>query len=182
MGKSRFLNALRTRREMRRAMRMAGYHNFGQYSQNKIGPLQLVIKNLTGAAQPISLFKDVDASKVQITNAGGSYSGLIREIIANPMEITNFQVSASSSSQMNQPMQFMWRDPLGNFQGTTVIPATLKSMYQKVPNQVDTLNRKMYLSQDTSIDFTLLPNQELILVMKIGKIADKTKQLNSIAA
>lgn len=102
-------------------------------------------------------------------------------IIAKPFEVTNFKVDASSRSQLNQPVTFTYRDEFGNFRGSTVVPSAQRSMWQRQPNEVDTLNQKMYFSSESSVDFLLLPDQEVTIIMSIGKQFDPSKELQKAA-
>lgn len=175
------INRIRTKSAIRLLRNTVEFRNFGQYAGDMPKAIQIVVKNKTATAQPVSLFKEVDPSRVEVTSSGGSYVGLLKQIIATPFEVTNFNVEASSRAQMQQPVTFTYRNEFGAMGSMVVIPSAQKSMWQKVPNQVNTLGVKMYVTVDGSIDFTLLPNEEVVIIMKLGKILDPSEQLKRAA-
>lgn len=157
--------------------------NFTQYgTNNQAGVIEVTFKNLTASPQPVTMFGDIDQSKVQVTSstASGGYGQLLRATGPKPFVVKNFRVLTSTRPQLSQPMTMTYRNERGTVQQQVIVPSRMLSAYQNVPTEVDTLGGSAIVDQDFSIAFTLLPNEEMTVILELGKQVDQTKELKNV--
>lgn len=146
--------------------------NFTGFSQNV---LTIRVKNLTAESVPVNLFKDVDQSKVMVSTTGGNYGGLQRSIVATPFAIKDFKVLTKTRDQLDEPIRFLYSDFLGETHQTTIIPSSFSSAMNRIPTEIDTLGTGMIVNINSSIEFTLLPNEQVTIIMRLGEVHKQFK-------
>ncbi len=160
----------------------SAFRNFSQFGPDSIGSgaIEVTFKNNSGHSVPVSLFQPFDTTDVSITTTGsGGYQQLISSIISKPFVVKNFKVLATTKTQLRQPFVFTYKNERGEVKQMTVVPSQFGSAYQTIQTEIDTLGTKMIVDSDSSINFTLLPNEEVTIVLQMGKQVDPVKGLNS---
>lgn len=168
------------RKERLRARKFSAFRNFSQFGPDSdAGIIEVTFKNLTAKAQPVSMFQSIDTSNVRVTTTGsGGYGQLTSSIISKPFVAKNFRVLSSTKGQLSQPFVFTYSNERGTRKQMTIVPSQMANAYQNVPTEIDSLGESMIVDSDSSIDFTLLPNEEVTIIIQMGKQVDETKSLN----
>lgn len=167
------------KRSLFRRRQQARHFNFCGDVRNFMGQspniLTIRVKNTTPQPVSVNLFKDIDRSKVQVSTTGGNYDGLQRSITATPFVVKDFKVITSTRDQLDEPIKFLYSDFLGETHQTIIIPSSFSSAMNNIRTEIDTLGTGMIVNNNSSIEFTILPNEQVSIIMRLGEVHNQFK-------
>lgn len=150
---------------------------FGMFS---VGDnITIIIKNNTASTQEVDILSRQQPAGVVVAANTIPIRQLITRIQANPMMVESMKINVSNPQQLSNPILLVYKDALGSFQSSQIIPETYKSSFQTIGNMVEIPNVNAVLDVDSTMTTVINPNTQMSLTLKVKQLFNNKRDFNN---